>query len=156
VKTDQWMNPATSHRDKIHRLQLNPGQELGHDGQRPWLDNDKLLASGTVGRYIDELIATGSGRTPSSSSAPLTQNNDSLRAHLVAGVRHACPIGIFEPTLDSMRRKHFERAAHLRRRVARQATAQCPSAGTRGRPDANAKCDRAREPARHNIADTRS
>ena len=83
----------------MHPPQLNPGQPLGRDGQLLSLDNDQLLAPGTVVRYIDELIATSSRRTPSSSFARSAQYNDSLRAHLVAGVlvagvRHPWLIGI--------------------------------------------------------------
>ena len=145
------MSPDKLHRAKLHRTLPNPGQQLGQDGQRLWLDNDKLLVTGTVGRYIDELIATGLRRTPSSSSALLAQRDDSLRAHLVAGVRHAWLIGIFEPTLDPMRRKHFEQAAHLRRCVARQATGRhrrcfpTPLA-LEDDPDANAENDRGQGP----------
>ena len=54
------MNPAKLHRAKMHPPQLNPGRPLGRDGQRLSLDNDQLLAPGTVVRYIDELIARSS------------------------------------------------------------------------------------------------
>ncbi len=70
---------------------MNPAQLLHQAGQSLWLDsiNHKLLASGTLARYIEELAVTGLTSNPTilgHAMAASTEYDGSLRAHLAAGV----------------------------------------------------------------------
>lgn len=73
---------------------MNPAQRLHETGQSLWLDsiNRKLLASGTLARYIDELALTGLTSNPTilgHAMAASTEYDDALRRHLAAGVTGA-------------------------------------------------------------------
>lgn len=70
---------------------MNPAQQLHQAGQSLWLDSisRKLLNSGTLARYIDELAVTGLTSNPTilgHAMAASTEYDDSLRHHIAAGV----------------------------------------------------------------------
>ncbi len=70
---------------------MNPAQRLHQAGQSLWLDsiNHKLLVSGTLARYIDELAVSGLTSNPTilgHAMAASSEYDGSLRAHLAAGV----------------------------------------------------------------------
>lgn len=70
---------------------MNPAQQLHQAGQSLWLDaiSRKLLTSGTLARYLDELAVTGLTSNPTilgHAMAAGTDYDDSLRRHLAAGV----------------------------------------------------------------------
>jgi transaldolase len=73
---------------------MNPAQHLHEAGQSLWLDsiNRKLLASGTLARYIDELAVTGLTSNPTILGHAMAVGSDydeSLRRQGEAGVRDA-------------------------------------------------------------------
>jgi transaldolase len=70
---------------------MNPAQLLHQAGQSLWLDsiNRKLLASGTLARYIAELAVTGLTSNPTilgHAMAASVEYDDALRRHLAAGI----------------------------------------------------------------------
>lgn len=70
---------------------MNPAQLLHQAGQSLWLDsiNRKLLESGTLARYIEELAVTGLTSNPTILGHAMTASaeyDDALRRHLAAGL----------------------------------------------------------------------
>ena len=70
---------------------MNPAQKLHQAGQSLWLDSisRRLLASGTLARYTEELAVTGLTSNPTilgHAMAASTDYDDSLRRHVAAGV----------------------------------------------------------------------
>ena len=94
---------------EMHPLQLSPSQRLCRDGQLLSLADD-TLATGTVARYIDELIAR---RARSSLGASCAQCDVSLRAHLVAGVRRGWLLGISNRPSARKRPRRYEQTTRL-------------------------------------------
>ena len=73
---------------------MNPAQALHQAGQSLWLDSisRKLLCSGTLARYIDELAVTGLTSNPTilgHAMAASTDYDDSLRRQLALGITDA-------------------------------------------------------------------
>ncbi len=71
---------------------MNPAQQLHQAGQSLWLDsiNRKLLATGTLARYREELAVTGLTSNPTILGHAMAASSDydsSLRRHLDAGVK---------------------------------------------------------------------
>jgi transaldolase len=69
----------------------NPAQQLHAAGQSLWLDsiNRRMLTSGTLARYIEELALTGLTSNPTilgHAMAASADYDDSLKRHLAAGV----------------------------------------------------------------------
>lgn len=70
---------------------MNPAQLLHQAGQSLWLDsiNRKLLESGTLARYIEELAVRGLTSNPTilgHAMAASAEYDDALRRHLAAGL----------------------------------------------------------------------
>lgn len=71
---------------------MNPAQQLHQAGQSLWLDSisRRMLTSGTLAHYIEDLAVTGLTSNPTilgHAMAASADYDDSLAAHLVAGVR---------------------------------------------------------------------
>lgn len=70
---------------------MKPAQLLHQAGQSVWLDsvNRKLLRSGMLGRYVEELAVTGLTSNPTilgHAMAASSEYDDALRRQLAAGV----------------------------------------------------------------------
>lgn len=73
---------------------MNPAQQLHQAGQSLWLDSisRRMLTSGTLAHYIDDLAVTGLTSNPTilgHAMAASADYDDSLAAHLASGVREA-------------------------------------------------------------------
>ena len=71
---------------------MNPAQQLHAAGQSLWLDSisRRMLTSGTLARYIDELALTGLTSNPTilgHAMAATADYDDSLRRHVASGIR---------------------------------------------------------------------
>lgn len=86
---------------------MNPAQQLHDAGQSLWLDsiNRKLLATGTLARYIDEFALTGLTSNPTilgHAMAASTEYDDALRRHLAAGLTDAQEL-VYEVAFEDLR-----------------------------------------------------
>lgn len=86
---------------------MNPAQQLHAAGQSLWLDsiNRKLLSTGTLARYIDELALTGLTSNPTilgHAMAASTEYDHALRRHLAEGITDAQDL-VYAVALEDLR-----------------------------------------------------
>ncbi len=86
---------------------MNPTQRLHRYGQSLWLDslNRRMLRDDTLARYIDGLSVTGLTSNPTIIGRAMAAGHDyddSLRAHLAAGVRQPEEL-VFSVVLEDIR-----------------------------------------------------